>query len=125
MTPDQTVDLLTACAAFDRRTVGKSDVVAWHAIVGDLPFDLAQEAVFAHYRDSREFIMPADVRTWVKRRQRDEAERGRIKQLLDPAAYRREVEQADQAFMRKLAARTGGKAIKQAPEPYTEAAGDD
>lgn len=114
MTPDQTVDLLTACAAFDRRTVGKSDVVAWHAITGDLPFDLAQEAVFAHYRESREFIMPADVRTWVRRKQRDEADRGRIKQLLDPAAYRREVEQADAAFMRKLAARTANAQLKAA-----------
>lgn len=116
MTPDQTVDLLTACAAFDRRTVGKSDVVAWHAIVGDLPFDLAQEAVFAHYRESREFIMPADVRTRVKRKQRDEQDRGRIKQLLDPGAYRREVEHADDAFMRKLAQRTGGKQLRAADD---------
>jgi hypothetical protein len=124
VTLDETIDLLTTCAAYDRRTIGKADAVAWHAVVRDLPFDLAQEAVFAHYSESREWIMPADVRTRVKRKQRDEADRGRIRQLLDPDAYRREVEQADAAFMRKLAARTGNAALKAPPEPYKEADGD-
>jgi hypothetical protein len=124
VTPEETVDLLTTCAAYDRRTIGKTDVAAWHAVVGDLPFADAQQAVFAHYSESREWIMPADVRTRVKRKQRDEADRGRIRELLDPAAYRAEVQAADDAFMRKLAARTGGKELKAPPEPYTEAAGD-
>ena len=120
MTLDETIDLLTTCAAYDRRTIGKSDAVAWHAVVGDLPFEQAQKAVFAHYSESTEWIMPAHVRTRVKRQQRDEAERGRIKQVNDPAAYRREVEQADAAFMRKLAQRTGNAQLKAAPEPYKE-----
>lgn len=122
MTLDETIDLLATCAAYDRRTIGKTDAVAWHAVVKDLPFADAQQAVFDHYSESREFIMPADVRTRVRRKQRDDAEHGRIRELLDPQAYRREVEQADAAFMRKLAARTGNAAIKAAPEPYTEAA---
>lgn len=122
MTIDETIDLLATCAAYDRRTVGKTDAVAWHAVVGDLPFSMAQQAVFAHYSDSREWIMPADVRKRVKRAQYDAEDRGRIKQLLDPDAYRREVQAADAAFMRKLAARTGNAQIKAAPEPYTEAA---
>jgi hypothetical protein len=125
MTLEETIDLLATCAAYDRRTIGEADAVAWHAVVGDLPFAEAQQAVFAHYAESREWIMPADVRTRVRRRQRDEAERGRIRQVLDPAAYRCEVEQADQAFMRKLAARTGGKELKAPPEPYAEAVADD
>lgn len=37
-----------------------------------------------------------------------------VRELLDPAAYRREVEQADQAFMRKLAQRTGRKELRSA-----------
>lgn len=116
MTLDETIDLLTTCAAYDRRTIGKSDAVAWHAVVRDLPFADAQQAVFAHYSESREWIMPADVRQRVKRKQRDEAERGRIRELLDPAAYRREVEQADAAFMRKLAQRTGNAQLKAADD---------
>lgn len=114
MTLDETIDLLATCAAYDRRTIGKTDAVAWHAVVGDLPFDDAQKAVFAHYSESREWIMPADVRTRVKREQAKAAEHSRIRQLLDPAAYRREVEQADQAFMRKLAQRTGNVQLKEA-----------
>jgi hypothetical protein len=123
MTLDETIDLLATCAAYDRRTIGKTDAVAWHAVVGDLPFADAQQAVFAHYAESREWIMPADVRQRVKRKQRDEADRGRIHQILDPEAYRREVERADDAFMRKLARRTGGAELKAPPEPYSEAAG--
>lgn len=116
MTLDETIDLLATCAAYDRRTIGKTDAVAWHAVVKDLPFDSAQQAVFDHYSESREFIMPADVRTRVKRKQRDEAEHARIRQVLDPDAYRAEVAAADEAFMRKLAARTGNAAIKAAPD---------
>lgn len=115
MTLDETIDLLTTCAAYDRRTIGKSDAVAWHAVVRDLPFTDAQQAVFAHYSESREWIMPADVRSRVKRKQRDEAERGRIRQVLDPAAYRAEVQAADDAFMRKLAQRTGNAELKAPP----------
>ena len=116
MTLDETIDLLATCAAYDRRTIGKTDAVAWHAVVCDLPFADAQQAVFAHYSESREWIMPADVRQRVKRKQRDLADRGRIRELLDPAAYRAEVEQADAAFMRKLAARTGGRQLKAADD---------
>ena len=65
--------------------------------------------------------MPADVRKRVKRAQYAAEDRGRIRELLDPAAYRREVEAADQAFMRKLAQRTGGKELKAPPEPYKAA----
>lgn len=120
MTLDETIDLLTTCAAYDRRTIGKSDAVAWHAVVRDLPFADAQQAVFDHYTEGTEWIMPAHVRQRVKRKQRDEAERGRIRELLDPDAYRREVQAADDAFLRKLAQRTGGKELKAPPEPYSE-----
>lgn len=116
MTDEEVGKLLGMCAAFDNRNVDDSVAYAWSLVVGDLPYAECEEAVVTHYSESREWIMPADVRARVKRRQRDEAERGRIKQLLDPAAYRAEVAAADDAFMRKLAARTGGKELKQAPE---------
>lgn len=72
MTLDEVVDLLTTAAAYDRRTVGEADAIAWHAAVGDLPFEDSRGAVVAHYQESREWIMPADIRRRVKeaRRQR-------------------------------------------------------
>lgn len=122
MTPEESGRLLGICAAFDNRNVDDSAVFAWYSAIKDLPYPECESAVIAHYSDSREWIMPADVRTRVKRKQRDEAERGRIHELLDPDAYRREVEQLDGAFLRKLAKRTGGAELKAPPEPYTEAA---
>jgi hypothetical protein len=66
MTPAETAEVLAMAAAFDRRTVGRSDVAAWHAVLGDLDAADVRAAVTEHYRDSRDWLMPADVRTRVK-----------------------------------------------------------
>lgn len=66
MTPDEVIDLLTLIQSYDRRTVGRADVAAWLLVVGDLPFSDAHEAALGHYRESREWIMPADVRSRVR-----------------------------------------------------------
>lgn len=71
MTLDQAVDLLTAAAMFDRRTVGTADAMAWHAVVGDLELDDAVAAVRAHYTETSEWLMPAHVRNRVKIMRRD------------------------------------------------------
>jgi hypothetical protein len=83
LTPEQTVDLLTLVQSFDRRTVGKTDVAAWHLAVGDLSFGDSQDAVIGHYQDSRDWIMPADVRRRVKAAR---AERLSLTPLPDPPA---------------------------------------
>ena len=51
MTHDDIIDLLSYAAAFDRRTVGKFDVLAWYDLIGDLPKDLALQAARDHYRE--------------------------------------------------------------------------
>ena len=66
MTPDETIDLLTLAAAYDRRTVGEGDVGAWHAAVGDLAFGDCRSAVIGHYTDSTDWLMPAHVRQRVR-----------------------------------------------------------
>lgn len=96
MTPDETIDLLTVAAAFDQRTVGEGDVMAWHAVLGDLDFTDAQQAVLGHYADSRERVMPADVRKRVKAIRRDRMEREIVSappaELADePGRYRAEL----------------------------------
>jgi hypothetical protein len=58
--------LLGAAAARDRRTVGETDVLAWHEDLGDLDFADAREAVSRHYRQSTDWIMPAHVRQLVR-----------------------------------------------------------
>jgi hypothetical protein len=123
VTPQETGKLLGICAAFDNRNVDDAAVFAWYSAIKDLPYSECESAVIAHYSDSREWIMPADVRTRVRRAQRDLAEHSRIHELLDPDAYRREVEQLDGSFLRKLEARAGRElALKAPPVPYAEAA---
>ena len=62
MTPEETGMLLAICAAYDRRTVGEADVIAWYRAIGDLPYAACENAVVAHYAASRAWIMPADIR---------------------------------------------------------------
>src|ERR1035441_4680207 len=66
MTSDEVWDLLELISSIDRRKVGLTDRQVWEGLVGDLSAADAQAAVIAHYRESREWIMPADVRTRVK-----------------------------------------------------------
>ena len=66
MTKAEVARLLAVAAAFDQRTTGEEDDVAWLAAVGDLSFTDARTAVIAHYRESRERIMPADIRERVE-----------------------------------------------------------
>jgi hypothetical protein len=67
--------------------------------------------------------MPADIRGRVKRALRATEDARRLRELLDPAAYRTEIEAADSAFLRKLAARTGRhptwRAIEAADDTIT------
>jgi len=61
VTPAQTARVLAAAAAFDQRTVGHSDVAAWHSALGELDFEDARDAVTRHYRKSTERVMPMHV----------------------------------------------------------------
>jgi len=126
MTPEETGKLLGICAAYDRRTVGEIDVLAWYRVLGDLPYTSCEAAVVAHYTTKREWIMPADIRSAVKRAQHAAEDHSRIRELLDPATYRTQIAAADSAFLRKLAARTGQPPGLRAIEPaYSEPAGDE
>lgn len=61
MQPSETAELLTYIAAFDRRTIGKADVLAWHEIIGHLELMDCKQAVTAHFRESTDYLMPAHV----------------------------------------------------------------
>lgn len=63
--------LLSMCSAYDNRTIGEADVVAWHTIIGHLPVEQARAAVIDHYTRESRRIMPADVMAGAKRIRRD------------------------------------------------------
>lgn len=71
MNSDEVWDLLEIIASVDRRKLGLTDRQTWQALIGDLSFADARAAVADYYRESREWIMPADVRTRVKAMRRE------------------------------------------------------
>ena len=104
MTSDEVWDLLELIASIDRRKVGLTDRQVWEGLIGDLSATDAQAAVIAHYRESREWIMPADVRTRVKALRTDRLARQIVPapppELADePGNYRAELK----ADVRKIA----------------------
>lgn len=62
MTPDETARVLAKCAAYDQRTVGRTDIAAWTEVLFDVELVDALPAVAAHYRVSTKRVMPADIR---------------------------------------------------------------
>lgn len=66
MNRSETALLLGSIAARDQRTVGETDVLAWHEDLGDLPFEDTRAAVSRHFRESTDRIMPAHIRRQVK-----------------------------------------------------------
>lgn len=66
MTPAETAKVLAKAAAYDQRTVGQFDVMAWHEVLADLDYADALASVARHYRDRADRIMPSHVRDRVR-----------------------------------------------------------
>ena len=81
MTPSEVAKLLTLAAAYDRRTLGPTDVAAWHSIVNDLRFTEAESALKAHYAETERFVMPSDIRRIAGTQRREAIERRRSAEL--------------------------------------------
>lgn len=62
----ETAEVLTKIAAYDRRTLGDADVIAWHDLIDDLDRDDALEAVKRWYSKSADWMMPAHLRSLVR-----------------------------------------------------------
>ena len=76
MNRDEVVDVLTAAATIDHRTVGEADVAGWYATLRpDIDRQLGIDAVRIHYAGTREWIMPADVNNLATQIRKDRAER--------------------------------------------------
>jgi hypothetical protein len=67
MTPTEAAALLTICAAYDNRKPDADAAKAWAMALDGLRFEDCRDAIVAHHRVSREWIMPADVVTAVKK----------------------------------------------------------
>lgn len=67
MTPAEASALLTIASGFDNRRVDPDVARSWAVALEDVRFEDAREAVVAHYRATRNWMMPADVLDRVKR----------------------------------------------------------
>lgn len=128
MTLEETIDLLVLAAAFDRRHIGESDSVAWHAALGDIPFADAQAAVIDHYRESRDWIMPADVWNRVRAMRRDRIARAVVDapnpELMDaPGRYKTALTEMIRRLGDGFGRRAIAEPVRQGPPPqaFTEA----
>lgn len=64
--------LLTMMAAYDRRTIGEADVIAWHAALdGHVTPGIAREAITRHYRRSSDWLDPARLLTAAREIRRE------------------------------------------------------
>jgi hypothetical protein len=115
MTKAETAALLTLIAAFDRRTIGETDVEAWHLVLADLNAEDCGEAVRQHFTSSTAWLMPAEVRrlavTTARRRIGTQKEADRQRQI--EAANTGEI--SDRA--QPLRALMAGSSVKATPRP--------
>lgn len=70
MNRQETAQLLTLAALVDNRTVTPEAVLAWHGIIGHLPYNDAAAALRSHYQGSTEWVMPAHIVGILRDRQR-------------------------------------------------------
>jgi hypothetical protein len=72
MNTNDIIDLLTYIVAYDRRTTGRADVIAWHdaATRANWTTTEAQEAVKIHFTHSTEWLMPGHITQIIKTNRR-------------------------------------------------------
>jgi len=85
MMPEETAAVLAKCASVDLRTVGRSDVLAWHELIGELDFPTALEAVRRWYSINRDRIMPSDVLALADEIRREKIRRDDHRRALESA----------------------------------------
>lgn len=61
MKHSEAAELLTYAAAFDRRTVGEADVIAWATALDGLNVERCKAAIITHYRRSTDYLQPAHL----------------------------------------------------------------
>lgn len=67
MKPTEAAALLTIAAAYDNRKPDADQAKAWALVLEGMRFEDCREAVVNHYRKSRDWLMPVEIITAVKR----------------------------------------------------------
>lgn len=89
--------LLAFAGTYDYRKVGEADIEAWFLAVGDLDYEDAKSAIVRHYRDTRERLMPADVRQGVRAIRNERASKAHSEALALPSRFEDDADRAERA----------------------------
>lgn len=124
MNKSEVVLLLTLAGTFDYRKVGDADVEAWHLALDDVDFADAKAAVVRYYRESRERLMPADVRQGVKairaeRRRQEPSEARALPSKFEDDMNRQVRMRAGAAKVHEVLAALGAHFAEQSPPPVS------
>lgn len=84
MNQTEVAKLLTVASAIDNRTVADEQVIAWHAALQHLPYDVAQEAMIRHFRDSTEYLLPGHISKQAKLIRGEQDREMRIRRQIEP-----------------------------------------
>ena len=63
----QAAALLTLAAARDNRTIAEAAALGWAEDLGEARFVDCRDAISTHYRETRDWIMPADILRLVRK----------------------------------------------------------
>lgn len=114
MTNDEVVELLQFACTYDRRTIGKTDVVAWldAARRGRWTAEMAQDALREHYARSTAFVMPGHITELLRASRRQPADYAEQRKALprpavDPESIKRGVDAVFAALAAKHAIKAG------------------
>lgn len=110
MTDDEIIDLLTAAAAYDRRTVGEGDVLAWLEVAreGRWTFPEALAAIHTHFAHSTAWLMPAHVTELIRQERRQPPRHNRLALRGGPLPATDQTRTAAMAEIRRVLARPDG-----------------
>lgn len=123
MNPGEMARVLTKAAAFDQRTIGEADVMAWYDAVGQLDYDDAMTAVSRHYATNTDRIMPAHLRAEVLaiRNERAAQQQHEIRALPSKFEYDPERNERIREGIRKLAEGWGVPTDDDGSDPHVAA----
>jgi hypothetical protein len=68
LTKPQMAKLLAVCARYDGRVLDEQTFDAWHDLLADICYEDVHDAIVAHYRTDRRWIMPADIVAYHEQR---------------------------------------------------------
>lgn len=75
MNRTEVATLLMKACAIDKRTLGETDVIAWHEILSPFKFDDAEAALKAHFTNSMDYLTPAHIVAGCRRIANDRYQR--------------------------------------------------